>query len=112
MIGIDKNTGQLIAGKDHLRQSLEDLLTTRKGTRVMMRDYGSDVPNLIDLPVTAGWILDVIKETAGAIEQWETRLKVSSVKVVSVTTGQVELAISGTYLPDGSQVTIDGIVVK
>ncbi|NBO96416.1 MAG: phage baseplate protein, partial [Betaproteobacteria bacterium] len=41
MLGINAQTGQPLAGIDHLRQSIRDILTTRIGTRVMRRDYGS-----------------------------------------------------------------------
>jgi len=74
MIGTDRNTGELINGVEHLRQSLQDLLTTRKGTRIMRRDYGSDLPRLVDMPINRELIMDIIAETAGAIGEWEPRL--------------------------------------
>jgi len=112
MIGTDRNTGKLIAGIDHLRQSFQDLLTTPKGTRIMRADYGSDLPRLVDLPVNGELILDIITETAVAIMNWEPRFKVATVKVTTITESQVILAVSGKYLPDGQEITIDGIVVK
>lgn len=112
MIGIDRNTGKMIDGIDHLRQSLQDLLTTPKGSRLMRGDYGSDIPRLVDLPVNSELVIDIISETAGAIMKWEPRLQVEDVQVTSITSSSVVLAVSGKYLPDGEDVTIDGIVVK
>lgn len=112
MIGIDRNTGQLIDGIAHLRQSLQDLLTTPKGSRLMRGDYGSNVPRLVDMPVNSELVIDLISETAGAIIEWEPRLQVSNVQVTTITSSSIVLAISGKYLPDGQDVTLDGIVVK
>ena len=50
MNGINAHTGQALSGIDHLRQSIRDILTTRIGTRVMRRDYGSRLPTLVDTP--------------------------------------------------------------
>lgn len=112
MIGTDRRTGKLIEGIAHMRQSLEDLLTTPKGTRIMRADYGSDLPRLVDMPVNSELILDIMAETAGAIEKWEPRFKVTNVRVTSLTVSQVILTVSGRYLPDGKEITIEGIVVK
>lgn len=112
MIGTDRNTGELINGVEHLRQSLQDLLTTRKGTRIMRRDYGSDLPRLVDMPINRELIMDIIAETAGAIGEWEPRFNVTEVRITTITVSSVVIAVSGNYLPDGQQVTIDGIVVK
>ncbi|HAL68756.1 MAG TPA: phage baseplate protein, partial [Pseudomonas sp.] len=35
MIGLDRRTGESISGLDHLRQSIEDILTTPLGSRRM-----------------------------------------------------------------------------
>lgn len=112
MIGIDRNTGKMIGGVEHLRQSLQDLLTTPKGTRIMRADYGSEIPRLVDMPVNADTLVDIIAESAGAIMKWEKRFSVSEVRVTTYTSSSVELAISGRYLPDGTDVTLEGIVVK
>ncbi|WP_375666036.1 MULTISPECIES: GPW/gp25 family protein, partial [unclassified Bartonella] len=49
--GMDRTTGKPLTGIDHLRQSILDILSTRIGSRVMRRDYGSRVAELIDAPV-------------------------------------------------------------
>ncbi|MBB4632935.1 GPW/gp25 family protein [Sphingosinicella soli] len=41
MVGMDKKTGKAIGREQHIVQSIEDILTTPKGTRVMRRDYGA-----------------------------------------------------------------------
>ena len=39
MIGMDRHTGQPISGLDHLLQSIEDILTTPLGSRLMRPEY-------------------------------------------------------------------------
>ncbi|MNP17787.1 Lysozyme [compost metagenome] len=50
---MNRETGRPIALLDHIRQSVADILTTRIGTRVMRREYGSQLPDLIDQPFNA-----------------------------------------------------------
>ena len=51
MLGMNAHTGQSLSGLDHLRQSIADILSTPLNTRVMRRDYGSRLPELIDQPI-------------------------------------------------------------
>ena len=67
MLGINAQTGQPLAGIDHLRQSIRDILTTRIGTRVMRRDYGSRLPALVDNPMTPRLAMDLYSATAEAL---------------------------------------------
>lgn len=112
MIGMDRITGQEISGIAYLRQSFEDILSTRKGLRVMVRDYGSELPALIDSPVNREGLLDMYAETAAALRQWENRFEVQNVTAVNAGPGWVELSVTGIYKPEGRTVTIENIVVK
>lgn len=47
---MDRTTGKTLSGIRHLRQRIADVLTTPIGTRVMRRDYGSRIFELIDNP--------------------------------------------------------------
>ncbi len=51
-MGMNAATGRNLTGLDHLHQSIADILSTPIGTRVMRRDYGSRLPELIDAPMT------------------------------------------------------------
>lgn len=67
MIGVDASTGKPLSDLDHLRQSLRDILTTRIGTRVMRRDYGSRIPDLIDRPITPRLAVELYAAVAEAL---------------------------------------------
>ena len=109
MKGINKDTGKELAGIEHLRQSIYDILGTRIGTRVLRRDYGSELPALIDAPINEQTTLDFYAATAAAIERWEPRIKLTSVNISSATEGKLILDLAGEYLPNGKPITLKGI---
>lgn len=111
MIGISATTGKAISGIDHVRQSVRDILSTPIGTRVMRREYGSRLFELIDAPLNRNTLLDLYSAVAEALDRWEPRIAVTSVQITNSSLGSVELELTGVYLPDGSVVTIDGVKV-
>lgn len=112
MIGTDASTGKALGGIAHLRQSIRDILTTPIGTRVMRRDYGSDLFRLLDAPMNRSTLLNIYTAAIGAIQRWEPRFRVSKVTATSAAPGSITLDVTGEYLPDGKTVTLDGIEVK
>lgn len=104
-IGMQASTGVAINGVDHLMQSIHTILTTPVGSRVMRRNFGSLLPELIDQPDNAATRVRVFAAVAGALMRWEPRLRISRVQLASGSTpGQAELVLDGTYVPsDGPQ---------
>ncbi|RKF36150.1 GPW/gp25 family protein [Paraburkholderia fungorum] len=100
LVGMDRQTGKPITGLVHLKQSIGDILSTRKGTRRERPEYGSDVPRMVDLPISRGWISSAQSEAARAIGRWEPRIKVSRVAVASIVDGKVTFRIQGVYEGD------------
>lgn len=88
-------TGRTISEADHLTQSISDILTTPKGSRVMRRDYGSRLPDLIDAPMNGETVIDVIAETADALDFWEPRLRLRRVEITAARAGTMSLMLSG-----------------
>ena len=82
LIGMDAETGKPLAGDAHLAQSIADILTTPIGTRVMRRDYGSALFELIDAPLNALTRLRLFAATADALRRWEPRLRLTRVKLL------------------------------
>lgn len=95
----------------HLRQSITDILTTPKGSRVERREYGSDLFSLIDAPLNRSKVMDIRAAVAVSLEQWEPRFGLNQCDVASAQPGQIVLTLYGVYLPDGTAVTLDGIEV-
>lgn len=106
MIGLDRRTGLPISGLEHLRQSVEDILSTPLGSRRMRPEYGSKLRRFVDLPVNAGWKSAVQAEVARALSRWEPRLKLERVRVLSVVGGKITLQLTGQYLGDSQMVEV------
>ena len=111
MNGTSAITGRRLSGVDHLRQSIRDILTTRIGTRVMRRDYGSRLPELVDAPLNRETIVDLYAATAEAIATWEPRIDVQQIRAEQPEPGRVTLSLEGIYTPTGQAITVDGIEV-
>lgn len=66
----------------HFAQSLQDLLTTRRGERVMQPLYGTNLLELMARTIDSDLLLDVASESAGAIDKWLPEINVQRVNVV------------------------------
>lgn len=109
MNGTNRETGKRLSGRAHLRQSVEDILTTPIGSRVMLREYGSNLPDLVDRPQDELTNLKIIAATASALAKWEPRLTVNSVSVARDGDGAQLLTIEGISKEDNEALTIDGV---
>lgn len=95
MIGIDSSTGKYLAGNAHLRQSVIDILMTPIGSRVLLREYGSDLLDLVDNPQDEYLRVRIIQATATAIDRWEPRIILKKVSVLFIGEGQFWLTLIG-----------------
>ena len=64
---MNRHTGRAITGLEHLRQSVGDILSTPIGSRVMRREYGSLVPELLDHPDNDATRVRLNAAVAGAL---------------------------------------------
>ena len=111
MNGINNNTGGLLSGVDHLRQSITDILTTPIGSRVMRREYGSRLYELVDAPVNKQTLIEIYVSTAEALLKWEPRLNVTKVIAEEVSTTRIVLSIEGEFLPHLEKIKLEGLVL-
>ncbi len=95
MIGIDRHTGRAIGGTAHLAQSILDILTTPRGSLVMLRDYGSDLPDVIDQPLNGETLIDAYQATAEALDLWEPRIDLARIHLVAARPGYAEFELTG-----------------
>ena len=101
-VGINRRTGKVLTGWQHVRQSIEDIITTPKLMRVMVRQYGSDQPRLIDVNMSERALLALYVAIATALVQWEPRFELTYVGFEEVSPGgHVKLALIGTYFENG-----------
>ncbi|WP_295548603.1 GPW/gp25 family protein [uncultured Pseudacidovorax sp.] len=105
MTGVSNLTGRRLTRRDHISQSIGDILTTPIGERLMRRNYGSFIPQLLDHPATPANRLRLIAATAQAIIKWEPRTRVRGVAVSITAQGRCTLAITRRDLAAGEDVT-------
>jgi phage baseplate assembly protein W len=107
-MGMDARTGKVLSGDAHLAQSIADILSTPLGTRVMRRDYGSRVPDLIDAPANAATRVQLYAATATALMRWEPRLTLTRValSVIDAIKGRWVLDLVGTRTDSGEAVDL------
>lgn len=106
MRGTNKINGTSISGIDHLWQSVNDILTTPIGSRVMRRTYGSRLFELLDSPMNQESIIDIYAAVADALTCWEPRFKLKNIHLEKMNgNGHIELLLSGIYLPNGQHIT-------
>ncbi|MCC5882478.1 MAG: GPW/gp25 family protein [Halomonas sp.] len=92
MTGMNASTGRALTDLAHIRQSVRDILTTPIGSRVMRRDYGSLLPELIDAPLNDATLLQAYAASIMAIIRWEPRIRVTAIRR-SVSTTQPGAAV-------------------
>jgi phage baseplate assembly protein W len=101
---MNRDTGGAINDQDSIIQSIADILTTRIGTRVMRREYGSLLPELVDQPFNDATRLRVYAATAMALLRWEPRISLSRVQFSGVSLqGRVVLELEGTEVDSNQQ---------
>jgi hypothetical protein len=94
-MGMNATTGRQLEGIEHIQQSVRDILTTPIGSRVMRRDYGSLLPELIDAPLNDATLLQAYAASIMALIRWEPRIRVTAIRRSVSTTqpGQATLEI-------------------
>lgn len=108
-VGFDANTGGLLFGWDHCKQSIRKILTTEFGSRVQRRKFGSELPRLIDIPQTSENVIRIYVAIAQALEPrivegrqyGEPGFVLLRANVNAATPGEVQFNLSGVYFENG-----------
>lgn len=101
--GMNASTGQELTELDHIRQSCKDIFVTPIGSRVMRREYGSLIPDLIDQPMNASLPLRISAAGVMALLRWEPRIRLKGFLVtMGATPGSLIAELDGTRV-DGPQ---------
>lgn len=78
MAGMDRHTGRRLDGWAYIAQSLRVIFTTRVGTRVERRPFGSSAPDLLDAPSNPETTLAHFVALATAIDLHEPRVELEA----------------------------------
>ena len=84
-VEVDAVTGrmQISSEEENIRQSIEVILMTGKGERVMRPEFGCGLKNYIYEMMDYGTIIRIEKEVRDALNQWEPRITDVNVTVTS-----------------------------
>jgi len=106
-IGINRETGEVLTGLRHLRQSIADIVRTQAGTCVRRRDYAGDVPDLIDTPMNRPALLCKFALIAKALREWEPRFRLTKITPSDVTAGSLSLSLSGYVVANSEEIAVE-----
>ena len=106
-------SGKNISDIEHLKESIVEILSTPIGTRIMRREFGSRIFDLLDYPVNQFLIIELMAATAEAIDLWEPRLKIQRVEIEDVNSGngEIRIALEGFYLPQEKPIRLEGVTI-
>jgi Phage baseplate assembly protein W len=105
-IGMSRETGRTITDGDHIRQSVSDILRTPVNSRVMRRDYGSELFSLLDMPQTGALTLQMMSACYMALLKWEPRISISSLTVQRQFDGQMIVDLTGETKENGESLSL------
>lgn len=112
-IGMDRYTGKMLTGWDHVVQSMLLIFSTGFHQRVLRRWVGSFVPHLIGNNATENTIARFYWAIATGIDLWEPNYRIQRVRVGNradgsqltsaeeLRTGHLTTAMEGVYRPRG-----------
>lgn len=95
-LGMARDTGLAIEDLDHIRQSVSDILQTPIGSRVMRREYGSLLSELIDQPQNDALHLQIMAVCYTALLQWEPRVSLTSITFNADYNGKMVVDMTGS----------------
>ncbi|HFB2461169.1 TPA: GPW/gp25 family protein [Neisseria gonorrhoeae] len=90
----------------HIAQSIRNILFTRIGTRLMREEYGSFIPDLIDMPAGHAAIALIHQTAVTALARWKPRITVRRIQAdtADLAAGKIKLTLDVT-LADGGERT-------
>lgn len=101
-VGMDEATGRLLVGWAHCAQSVQKIVKTMIGERLMRLTLGSDLVSHLGDNLVVSTVLAIYRDAVTDIHAQEPEYRVRRVQLVKLTrTGSLHLATFGDYYPEG-----------
>lgn len=104
---MSRNNGVDLSEIKHIEQSLEDITSTPIGTRIMRREYGTLLADLLDNPISDSLILQCYSTIYSAILRWEKRIQVSQISISSIEAGAMVIDLECVLSKTGQMLNLN-----
>lgn len=94
-VGMNAQTGKLMPRAEHVKQSMQVILSTRLNSLPNQRDFGSELPDLIDAPQNPYTLGQFNRATVLALITWEPRKEILSASLVPDVDGKLQIETIG-----------------
>ena len=105
-LGMNRVTGERISDVDHISQSIGDILRTPVGSRIMRREYGSLLSQMIDQPQTPALELQIKVACYMAILKWEPRITLTTITTERQFDGKMIVNLTGQLKDTGESLSL------
>ncbi|MBT8420999.1 MAG: GPW/gp25 family protein [Gammaproteobacteria bacterium] len=112
--GMDAATGKAITSEyEHVKKSIEDILTTPVGSRVMRRDYGSRLFYLLGQPMDEFLKARIQVAVSESLARYESRVRFSRIIVNDSEheQGKIDLTLEGYWIMSQDFFRLDNMVL-
>ncbi|WP_319498080.1 GPW/gp25 family protein [uncultured Cohaesibacter sp.] len=103
MVGICKQTGELITPLQSAMQGVVDILNTRLRSVLTLRQYGSGAPELLGRKLNLDLLVAFRQLVSVSIDMWEPRLSVRRIAFTGTAAefqqGHVTMRIEADFMP-------------
>ncbi len=105
---ISRDDGSVLLTEiEQISQSVADILTTPIGSRVMRRDYGSLLADLIDQPINDALLLKIYSAVYTALFIWEDRISIENIRVLELQQGALTLNLDAVLTGTSQQINLN-----
>ncbi len=94
-LGLARDGQRVVTDDDHLFASIQHILTTPIGSRVLRREYGSHLTELLGEPLNRRGMLRLQNAVATALVRWEPRFRLHRVQIDLSGAQGVRIRLSG-----------------
>jgi uncharacterized protein len=103
-----KNGNPIVDNTDYLKQSINDIIKTPIGHRLMRRNYGSNIMAFADMPLNNNTLLQIQACLANALLQQEKNFLLKKVSVQQ-NLAKITVTIQGNYQDTTNPVELENI---
>lgn len=105
---MSRETGQLLQDEiASIQQSVSDILSTPLNLRIMRRNYGSRLADLIDQPVNDALIVQLYSAIYTPILRWENRISIEKIAVSEISSGGLVVDLDAVHLLSGQTLNLN-----